>query len=436
VSKPANDDPLLIYNLFPRYFKCIDDWSTALPAISEMSFNSVFINPVHSTGLSGSLYAVKDYYRLNPLFLKQGQDPEDWAPVRRFLASCDEKGLLVIVDLVINHTAFDSDLVKKHPAWYKRNKDGTVVSPFAIDPSNPENVTVWGDLAEIDNEESKKRVELWKYWDSLVAWFQDMGVRGFRCDAAYKVPAGLWTMLIANAKQRDPQTVFLAETLGCFSEQITPLRSCGFDYLFNSSKWWQFDKSWAMDQHQANQTIAPSIGFAESHDTERLAAEQPGTLAMQKNRYFLASVFSRGLLMPMGYESGAKKKIDVVRGTPNDVEKPQWDLQPWIGAINRLKLATPLLREEGSWRALTTFDSDILFLEKSPGGTKRKAKPRIIFCINKDWNNSRTINRTEFPPELVGAKSVILPFSNPGEEIKLLDSFTLAGNEMAMFLSA
>ena len=33
-----------------------------------MGFNAVYINPFHYPGFSGSLYAVKDYYRLNPLF--------------------------------------------------------------------------------------------------------------------------------------------------------------------------------------------------------------------------------------------------------------------------------------------------------------------------------------------------------------------------------
>ena len=31
-----------------------------------------------------------------------------------------------------------------------RSRDGKVLSPFAIDPANPEHKTVWGDLAEID----------------------------------------------------------------------------------------------------------------------------------------------------------------------------------------------------------------------------------------------------------------------------------------------
>ena len=34
-----------------------------------MGFNWIFLNPIHYPGFSGSLYAVKDYYALNPLFV-------------------------------------------------------------------------------------------------------------------------------------------------------------------------------------------------------------------------------------------------------------------------------------------------------------------------------------------------------------------------------
>src|SRR4051794_12417182 len=57
-----------IYNLFPRLIGSIDDWAAHLPRIAAMNFNWVYVNSFHEPGASGSLYAVKDPYRLNPLF--------------------------------------------------------------------------------------------------------------------------------------------------------------------------------------------------------------------------------------------------------------------------------------------------------------------------------------------------------------------------------
>src|SRR3546814_6495557 len=39
--------------------------------------------------------------------------------------------------------------------------------------------------------------------------------RGFRCDAAYKVPPEVWRSIIGAAREDRPDVVFAAETLGC-----------------------------------------------------------------------------------------------------------------------------------------------------------------------------------------------------------------------------
>ena len=59
---------LRIYNLFPTLAGTTRLWTAHLPRIAAMKFNAVYLNPFHYPGFSGSLYAVKDYYRLNPRF--------------------------------------------------------------------------------------------------------------------------------------------------------------------------------------------------------------------------------------------------------------------------------------------------------------------------------------------------------------------------------
>jgi starch synthase (maltosyl-transferring) len=399
----------LVYNLFPRYFPSINEWDAAAVHAHDMGFQWIYVNPFHEPGLSGSQYAIRDYYRINTLFLKNGQDPADWRIVGRFVDFCAEHACSVMMDLVINHTAFDSVLVEAHPQWYKRDSGGNLVHPRAIDPANADNVTIWGDLAEIDNHSSPKRLELWAYWDELIGFFQNLGITGFRCDAAYQVPADLWKFLISSAKKRNGATVFLAETLGCRLEEIDNLQGCGFDYLYNSSKYWDFDKPWCVEQHERNKRVAPSISFPESHDTERLAKEFPGSLHVQKSRFLFGALFSEGLLMTMGYEYGAKNRMDVVRGTLKDVEPPQWDLTKWISAVNDFKAATPLLREEGRWNVLSSYDRDILFLEKL---SERGAAPMLV-CVNKNKLNARTVSREEFPQNRTYTH-MVKPFSeNP-----------------------
>src|SRR5689334_4277001 len=65
-----------IYNLFPRLIGSIDRWHAHLPRIAAMNFNWVYVNSFHEPGVSGSLYAVKDPFRLNPLF-RSGESDDD-----------------------------------------------------------------------------------------------------------------------------------------------------------------------------------------------------------------------------------------------------------------------------------------------------------------------------------------------------------------------
>jgi starch synthase (maltosyl-transferring) len=422
----------LIFNLFPRYFSTIHEWDDAVKHASDMGFYWIYVNPFHETGLSGSQYAIKDYYRLNRLFLKSDEDPSDWRILKNFTAFCTKCGCSVMMDLVINHTAFDSVLVDTHQLWYKRDQQGNLVHPHAIDPANADNITVWGDLAEIDNHNSRQRKELWAYWDKLIDFFQNLDVMGFRCDAAYQVPSDLWKFLISSAKKRHSGTVFLAETLGCRLEEIDSLQGCGFDFLYNSSKYWEFDKPWCIEQHESNKRIAPSISFPESHDTNRLAAEFPGTLHVQKSRYLFGALFSKGLLMTMGYEYGVKKRMDVVNGSLSDVEGPQWDLTKWIAGINDFKSRTPIFQEEGTWKVLSSYDRDILFLEKLSGN----GDSSMLVCVNKHKLNSRTVAREEFPGDRV-CTQIIRPFSENSQPLCIASSlffpFDLGPAEIVLF---
>src|ERR1700735_4166833 len=99
-----------IYNLFPRLVGPMPGWIPHMERAKSMGFDTIFVNPFHYPGFSGSLYAPKDYYGYNPLFLGEGgkSGAEQLAAV---LAGATRLGLRFMMDLVINHTAFDSILV-------------------------------------------------------------------------------------------------------------------------------------------------------------------------------------------------------------------------------------------------------------------------------------------------------------------------------------
>ena len=280
----------LIYNLFPLLAGSYDRWLSHAVRASSLGFNWLFLNPLNYPGVSGSLYSTKDYDRLNPAFSPDDSTKVslmDMAPVIRTIR---QSGVLPMIDLVINHTAFDSPLVHQHPEWYVRDVQGRIQHPRAVDPQNPNKKTVWKDLAAIDNRGSSDRKNLWDYWASLIESYMTIGFEGFRCDAAHQVPVELWQYLIEKVRRVHPHTVFWAENLGGTVEQTRALREAGFQFFCNSSKWWNFQDSWCLEQHEEFGDL-PSISFPETHDTERLAKASGGNEAIQRQRYAFAAIF-------------------------------------------------------------------------------------------------------------------------------------------------
>lgn len=380
--------PPIIYNLFPTLAGPIAGWVEHAARARRMDFNWLLLNPVHYPGFSGSLYAIKHHDRLHPLLETAGRGAglDALGPVVRRVR---ELGLSMMTDLVINHTARDCPLVTSHPGWYRRDSGGELVSPSAIDPANADRATVWGDLAEVDNEGAVDRNTLWRFWEDLISRWMDLGFTGFRCDAAYKVPAALWRRLIDHAKRRDPDSVFVAETLGCTLAETAALGDAGFDYFYNSSKWWDFCESWCLEQHQQFRAVAPSISFPESHDTERLAAESGGSEAAQRQRYAFAAAFAEGVQMTVGYEFGFRRRLDVVKTRPWDWEEPAFDLRGFVGRVNGLKRRHPLLHSEGVLSPISVEGQDVTALRRwsDEAGTHRG-----VILINRNRAEAREVD--------------------------------------------
>nr|WP_284735604.1 maltotransferase domain-containing protein [Dongia deserti] len=408
----------------------VSDWGNHLRRVAGMNFNWVFVNPFHATGGSGSIYAIKDPYSLSDLALGLRPREDQPAALRQFTSDAKRLGLRVMMDLVINHTAQDAILAADHPEWYRRNPDGTLYAPRALDPDDPTKVTVWGDLAELDYDTPSARTALIDYWTHYVRHYAGLGFDGFRCDAAYQVPADVWRNILAAARQSFPHLRFFAETLGCTTEQVTALADAGFDYIFNSAKWWDFRAPWLLDQYEKFRLIAPSIAFPESHDTERLAAEVESDARLKASLKFhllFAACFSSGVMMPMGYEYGFRRKLDVVRTRPEDWEETGIDLTEFVAAVHAMKAAVPALNCEGQQRRITAPGSPVIGLLRLAGGHPIDSDGCAIILLNPDRQTSHAIAIGPLLTEtggLFGRFTDVTPLSapltlHPGDSITL-----------------
>ncbi len=336
-----------------------------LPRIADLGFDWIYLNPFHQTGGSKSLYAVADTDRLDERLRDEDGTPDD-EQIRRFCAAARAAGISVMTDLVINHTADNARLVQDRPDLFMREPDGSIMHPAAVDPDDPSIRTVWGDLAELDYHSPAARQALTEIFTAYVARMQDLGVGGFRCDAAYKVPPEVWRVLIAAAKEKDPACPSPPRRWAAPSRRPAPRQAPASTTCSTPSRGGT-SRPLGARSVRAPAGARPSIAFPENHDMKRLAAEIGGgpeaVAAHLRTRYALASFFSAGVLMPIGYEWGYRRALHVVETHPGDRESDTGiDISASIRAINALKAELPAANVEGAQQRLSSPDAGFIAL--------------------------------------------------------------------------
>lgn len=373
-------EKMLIYNLFPLLAGSFTDWEKHISRAADMGFNWLFVNPVQRLGASGSLYSIADYLSINPAFVdeKSGKTPEE--QLRDALRKAESLGIRAMIDLVINHCAVDSPLLRTHPEWFVWEGDGRVAHPFADEDGRR---VVWYDLAKFDHRNTRDREGLFRFFSDVVRYLIGLGFKGFRCDAAYQVPQTLWERLIRETRHSHPDILFFAETLGCTPDLTARTARAGFDYIFNSSKWWDLHSHWLIEQYHMTREVSPSVSFPESHDTTRLCEELQGNIEGMKQRYLFSALFSAGVMMPMGFEFCFRRRLHVVSTTPRDWEESGLDLTPFIRSVNGIKRRYKVFQEEAPTEFLYCANPHVLLVWKASVTTREEA----LFILNKDIHN-------------------------------------------------
>ena len=214
-----------------------------------------------------------------------------------------------------------------------------------------------------------------------------LGFEGFVCRSAAFGPPAEWAKLIAAARRPKAASCFVADTLGVGAAGGAALRGVGFDYFFNSAGWWDFRSDWLLEEQRQLSLIASTLSFAESRETDRLAAHEsdPGELETWiRFRLLFAAVFSGGWLMPAGCEYGFRRRLDPLRTTPADWEVPRLDLTGFVTTLNGLRRRFPALDVETSIRRLSAPGSPGMALLRLAGGHPLAAESGLVLLLNAD----------------------------------------------------
>ncbi|HTG94196.1 MAG TPA: alpha-amylase family glycosyl hydrolase [Pyrinomonadaceae bacterium] len=188
----------VIYEMYPRAFSAEGNFkgvTTQLDRLKDLGVTIIWLMPIHPIGQEkkkgtiGSPYAVRDYYAINPDYGTK----ED---LQRLIAEAHRRGLKVIIDIVANHTSWDSVLMK-HPEFYKRDAKGNITYPHD-----------WYDIAALNYENQELRGYM---TNMLKYWIREFDLDGFRCDVAGEVPTDFWENARAELDKIKPDIFMLAE---------------------------------------------------------------------------------------------------------------------------------------------------------------------------------------------------------------------------------
>lgn len=331
-------------------------------------------------GIAGSPYAIKDYFDVCPDYAVDPAKRLD--EFKQCLERCHARSLKVIIDFVPNHVArsYASDVKPelsfgvgdRHDAFFDRDNHFYYLRP--TDPGGgpplklptadmpgcdglfaPEtdfgrvtgnNAVTWApsihdwyetvklnyghdftqgrDTSALPGPDAAPAdvPRTWRTMDAVLAYWQAMGVNGFRVDMAHMIPMKFWRWSVKRARARQPEVFFSAEAYNDDPAKLTnghvleELVAAGFDAVYDKPAYdvieGIYEKGkWANDIDQGTFNAAlfhHSLRFAENHDEVRVANPQHwGGVGKQAGRPASAVLFglSRGaFLLYSGQEVG------------------------------------------------------------------------------------------------------------------------------------
>src|ERR1041384_2230300 len=264
----------VIYELHPRAFSEQGDFNAITARLDELKNLGVtilWLMPIHPIGQEkkkgtiGSPYAVRDYYGINP-------DYGTADDLKRLVREAHARGLKVIIDIVANHTSWDSVLMK-NPEFYKRDAKGNITYPYD-----------WYDIAALNYDNQQLRSYM---IDMLKYWIREFDLDGFRCDVAGEVPTDFWERARVELEKVKPDIVMLAEAhkpelqVKAFDLDYSwPLHSALTNVLQGRAPASELRKEWEQEVREWPQG-ALHMRFSDNHDERRAIARfgEPAALA-------------------------------------------------------------------------------------------------------------------------------------------------------------
>lgn len=355
----------VIYEINPRTFSATGDFhgiEQRLDYVKNLGVTVLWIMPIHpigqvkKKGSIGSAYSVKDYYAINPSYGTKDD-------LKHLVQEAHQRQLKVIIDIVANHTAWDSVLMK-HPEFYKKDRQGNIIPP------NPD----WSDVAGLDYRNPQLRNYM---TDMLKYWLKEFDLDGFRCDVAGEVPTDFWENARAELVKIKPDIILIAEankpellTKAFDLDYAWPFLNTMNEVLENGAPAEDIISNWRKE-HERYPPGALEMRFSDNHDEKRAIARfgERGTLAASALVFTMDGVpmLYNGMEVGDTTESGAPALFENLPVFWPIAERRS-DFLPFYEQLIAIRRAHPALQQgETEWVGNGAPQRLLTFFRRVPG---------------------------------------------------------------------
>jgi len=341
-SPVPNTEDIVMYEINLRAFSNEGTFNgiiTRLDSIKALGVNVIWLMPIHpvgvlkSVGQLGSPYSVQNYLTVNPEFGSLDD-------LKNLISKAHNLRISVILDWVANHTAWDNPWIA-NKNWYTQDGSGNIISPAG---------TGWNDVADLNYNNSEMRLTM---INAMKYWAKEIGVDGFRCDAADYVPFFFWKQTLDTLKNiPNKKLILLAE--GNRSDHFTAgfQLNYSWDYYSMLKNVFRdgYNASYLFTTHQNEYrsiTSGNKLRFTTNHDES--AWDNPPVVIFNGKQGALAasvaSIFMGGVpLIYSGQEIGYPTKLPFFSRSPID-----WNINPDMKTAYKklysLYNSTPVLKK-------------------------------------------------------------------------------------------
>ncbi|MFC4359401.1 alpha-amylase family glycosyl hydrolase [Halobium salinum] len=356
-SVRLNDPPewaksVTLYEIYVRGYASDDDeaentfeaLTKRLDYLADLGVDCLWLTPVLQNDHAPHGYNIVDFFSI-------AEDLGDDEAYKEFVAAAHDRGMKVLFDLVLNHSARD------HPYFqdaYKNPKSEYYDWYEWQDSGEPGTYFDWEYIANWNFDNLRVRKHLLEAVDKWAEY-----VDGFRCDMAWAVPKSFWQEMRERVKETDPEFLLLDETI----PYIADFHDGMFDMHFDTTLY--FTLRQVGNGNQPADAILDAIeqrtevGFPdhaafmlyqENHDETRFVVEcgEPAARASAGALFTLPGV-------PMLY--GGQEIGQLGRRDPLAWDQANETIQNHYERLIDARGSTPALQYEGDF-ARVDYESD------------------------------------------------------------------------------